>query len=45
MGAQGSGILTSMTSANALIVIPEDVPSVRTGDSVQAQMLDWPEFD
>jgi len=44
-GAQGSGILTSMTSANGLVVIPEDVPRVRTGDTVRVQMLDWPEFE
>jgi molybdopterin molybdotransferase len=40
-GPQGSGILTSMTDANGLAVIPEDVKSVEPGDIVQVQMLDW----
>jgi len=44
-GPQGSGILTSMSSANGLVVIPEDVPMARTGDTVRVQMLDWPEFE
>ena len=44
-GPQGSGILTSMTAANGLLVIPEDVAEVRTGDLVRIQMLDWPEVD
>ena len=42
-GPQGSGILTSMTQANGLVVVPEDVPRVKTGDRVRVQMLDWPE--
>lgn len=42
-GPQGSGILTSMALANALVIIPEDVRRVRTGDRLQAMMLDWPE--
>lgn len=42
-GAQGSGILTSMTAANGLAIIPEDVPAVKPGDKVQVVMLDWPE--
>ncbi len=42
-GPQGSGILTSMASANGLAIIPEDVPAVRAGDRVQVLMLDWPE--
>jgi molybdopterin molybdotransferase len=44
-GDQGSGILTSMVSANALLVIPEDVTLVRRGERVTAQMLDWPEIE
>lgn len=44
-GDQGSGILTSMVSANALLVVPEDVRFVPKGDSVLAQMLDWPEAE
>jgi molybdopterin molybdotransferase len=40
-GPQGSGILTSMSLANALLVVPEDVPVVEPGDEVSAIMLDW----
>ncbi len=43
-GDQGSGILTSMVSANALLVIPEQVNIVNVGDRVPAQMLDWSEI-
>jgi molybdopterin molybdotransferase len=42
-GPRGSGILTSMVRANALLVVPEGVTRVRAGERVQAQMLDWPE--
>jgi molybdopterin molybdotransferase len=41
VGPQGSGILTSMTRANGLMIVPEDAPSVEKGDQVQVQMLDW----
>ncbi len=40
-GPQGSGILTSMTLANGLVVVPEDKPGVEKGDIVQVIMLDW----
>ncbi|MBI4790229.1 MAG: molybdopterin molybdotransferase MoeA [Chloroflexi bacterium] len=43
-GEQGSGILTSVSRANGLLVIPEDVTLVRAGDRVDIQMLDWPEW-
>jgi molybdopterin molybdotransferase len=33
-GPQGSGILTSMTHANCLIVLEEDAGDVATGDPV-----------
>ncbi|MCX7911946.1 MAG: molybdopterin molybdotransferase MoeA [Dehalococcoidales bacterium] len=42
-GPQGSGILTSMVLANALIVIPEEKKVVRKGETVRALMLDWNE--
>ena len=42
-GPQGSGILTSMTLANGLVIVPEDTPGVKEGDSVQVIMLDWGE--
>jgi molybdopterin molybdotransferase len=44
-GPQGSGVLTSMSQANGLVVVPEDVKGVRTGDIVRVQMLDWPEME
>ena len=40
-GPQGSGILTSMSLANGLAIVPEDVESVKKGDVVKVQMLDW----
>jgi molybdopterin molybdotransferase len=42
-GPQGSGILTSMTLANGLAIVPEDTPAVKKGDKVQVMMLDWGE--
>jgi len=40
-GPQGSGILTSMALANALTIVPEDVPVIEPGDEVTVMMLDW----
>ena len=40
-GPQGSGILTSMSAANALTIIPEDVPEAHPGDEIEVMMLDW----
>ncbi len=42
-GPQGSGILTSMTQANGLAIIPEDRAKVNKGEAVQVIMLDWSE--
>jgi len=42
-GPQGSGILTSMTLANGLVIVPEDKADVAAGDTVQVMMLDWNE--
>jgi molybdopterin molybdotransferase len=42
-GPQGSGILTSMSLANGLVLIPEERGKVNKGDTVQALMLDWNE--
>ncbi len=39
-GPQGSGILTSMAQANALAVVPEDIPGIRPGDEVDCILLD-----
>jgi molybdopterin molybdotransferase len=41
-GPQGSGILTSMARANALLVVPEDRRSVAAGATLQALVLDDP---
>ncbi|MFN8507631.1 MAG: gephyrin-like molybdotransferase Glp [Dehalococcoidia bacterium] len=40
-GPQGSGILTSMSAANGLTIIPEDVPAAHPGDEIDVMMLDW----
>jgi len=37
-GPQGSGILTSMSSANCLIIIPEEVEVVKIGEYVDIQL-------
>ncbi|MBI2829892.1 MAG: molybdopterin molybdotransferase MoeA [Chloroflexi bacterium] len=42
-GPQGSGILTSMSLANGLVVIPEEKQKVRKGDTVKVIMMDWDE--
>ncbi len=39
-GPQGSGVLTSMAAANALAVVPEDVPGIAAGDHVECMLLD-----
>jgi len=41
-GPQGSGILTSMARANALLIVPADMPTVPVGTELQAIMLDDP---
>ncbi len=40
-GPQGSGILTSMSAANGLTVIPEDLPRAEPGDEIDVMMIDW----
>ncbi|NCO35928.1 MAG: hypothetical protein AUJ92_03875 [Armatimonadetes bacterium CG2_30_59_28] len=44
-GPQGSGRLSTMSQANSLIVLPEDVTTVQAGDHVRTQMLDYPEVE
>ena len=39
-GAQGSNLLTSMSRANALLVVPEDVRSTPVGGALRAILLD-----
>ena len=41
-GPQGSGILTSMTRAQALLIVPADRPDVRAGEVLDALLLDDP---
>ena len=38
-GPQGSGILTSMSLANALLIVPEDRPQVAAGERLSALLL------
>lgn len=38
-GPQGSGILTSMARANALLIVPEDRPRVEAGETLHALLL------
>ena len=40
-GDQGSGMLTSMTRANALTLIPAEVDVVEPGEEIDVLMLDW----
>jgi molybdopterin molybdotransferase len=42
-GPQGSGILSSMTKANGLAIIPENTKEVKPGALVEVMMLDWDE--
>jgi molybdopterin molybdotransferase len=42
-GAQGSNLISSLTRANALLVIPAGQKQVAAGETVTAWMLDWPE--
>jgi len=41
-GPQGSGILTSMVRANALLIVPADMPVVPVGTALHALVLDDP---
>jgi molybdopterin molybdotransferase len=40
-GTQGSGVLTSMSRANGLTIIPADVDVVEPGQEIDVLMLDW----
>ncbi len=42
-GPQGSGILTSMSLANGLVIVPEDKTEIKAGEVTQVIMLDWNE--
>ena len=39
-GAQGSGILSSMTEADCMIILSNDQGTVRTGDMVDVVLFD-----
>jgi molybdopterin molybdotransferase len=41
-GPQGSGILSSMARADALLIVPEDQPHVPVGTTLSALVLDDP---
>ncbi len=40
-GPQGSGILTSMSAANGLAILPEERESAEPGEEVEVMLLDW----
>ncbi|MEE9399138.1 MAG: gephyrin-like molybdotransferase Glp [Dehalococcoidales bacterium] len=42
-GPQGSGVLTSMSLANGLVIVPEDKAELKAGELAQVIMLDWNE--
>jgi molybdopterin molybdotransferase len=44
-GEQGSGILTSMARANALVRLPKSRTRVEAGERVAVWMLDWPPLE
>ena len=44
-GPQGSGILTSMSLANGLAIIPEDTAGAKAGEKVKVILLGWDDGD
>jgi molybdopterin molybdotransferase len=44
-GEQGSGILTSMARANALVRVPKTRTRVEAGEAVTVWLLDWPPLE
>jgi len=44
-GPQGSGILTSMSLANGLVIVPEDTAGARAGEKVKVILLGWDDQD
>ena len=42
-GDQSSNLLTSMSGANGLAICPENLPMKAAGETVEVQMIDWPE--
>ena len=43
-GSQGSHIQSSLTKANALVIVPEGVKIVAPGTLLEAMMIDWPGY-
>jgi molybdopterin molybdotransferase len=41
-GSQGSHIMTSLVKANALLIVPEGVVSIKPGSQLSAWLIDWP---
>lgn len=44
-GDQGSGRLSTMTRANALLVVPANTTRLESGQKLVAQMTEWPEIE
>ncbi|MGH2591915.1 MAG: molybdopterin molybdotransferase MoeA [Anaerolineae bacterium] len=42
-GGQGSNVLSGLTGANALVIVPDGVTRLEAGSRATAQMLNWPE--
>ena len=40
-GEQGSGVLTALTRANGLLVVPDGVERLDAGALVEVEMLHW----
>lgn len=44
-GPQGSGRLSTLTRANALLVLDTETTALQPGDTARAMMTDWPEIN
>jgi molybdopterin molybdotransferase len=42
-GGQASNVLSALTRANALVIVPDGVTRLEAGAQAMAQMLNWPE--
>ncbi|MBI5292901.1 MAG: molybdopterin molybdotransferase MoeA [Chloroflexi bacterium] len=42
-GGQGSNMISALSAANALLILPEGVTEAPAGSTLRAWMLDWPE--
>ncbi len=41
VGSQMSGVLSTLAQANALAIVPENVPKINKGGKVEVMVLDW----